>query len=217
MFVVIEGIDGCGKGTQVDLLAQHLAKAFRQVTTLKYPDRTSPIGKLIDQWLHGTMALGTNPDSVYGLMNPALPLDQALANQALLLANKIEVQHHLLHAFECGHVVADRYTPSGIAYGAADGLDFDYLYDHHHMPLFQPDLYILLDMPVAESFTRRPVREEAYEANVERVARARDFYLKLADLPAEQDRWLVLDGTKSKNTLHTQIADAVEYLYEVSV
>ena len=217
MFVVIEGIDGCGKGTQVQLLAEHMARSFKNVTTFKYPDRTTPIGGLIDNWLHGTMGLGVASNRSDCSWDVASPLDHALANQALLLANKIEVQHHLLESFQRGHVVADRYTPSGIAYGTADGLDFDYLYDHHHMPLFQPDLYILLDMPVEESFKRRPERAEAYEANRERVARARDVYLRLAEVPAEQDRWLVLDGTQSKNRLHTQIADAVEWLYEVSV
>jgi hypothetical protein len=53
MFIDFEGIDGCGKGTQVERAVGYLRQAFSKATSLKYPDRTTPIGKLIDAYLKG--------------------------------------------------------------------------------------------------------------------------------------------------------------------
>ena len=51
-FIIIEGIDGCGKGTQTKKLVSYFRKQKKEVKSLSYPDRNGPIGALIDQYLH---------------------------------------------------------------------------------------------------------------------------------------------------------------------
>ena len=53
MIICLEGIDGCGKGTQADLLLKTLREHDNEVGLLKLPDYGSPLGSLIDAWLHG--------------------------------------------------------------------------------------------------------------------------------------------------------------------
>jgi dTMP kinase len=211
MFVVIEGIDGCGKGTQAELVVGYVRETFGgKCAHFKYPDRTTPIGRIIDDWLHGYVALGRwGKDEVFV---PARDDVSLLALQGLMLANKLEVTRKLLYSFERGHVVADRYTPSGVCYGAADGLDFQYLYENHHVPLFQPDLYVLLDCTVEDSFRRRPRRAEAYEDSRSRLRDARANYLEMAEM--ERGAWLVLDAAAPRAELANKVRDAVDELYE---
>ena len=51
--VVLEGIDGAGKATQMKLLAQYLRKSGHVVTTFSFPRYSTPLGKLIHEYLHG--------------------------------------------------------------------------------------------------------------------------------------------------------------------
>jgi len=46
-FIVFEGIDRCGKSTQVDLLG----KALSNAKNIRFPDRTSAIGQMINSYL----------------------------------------------------------------------------------------------------------------------------------------------------------------------
>lgn len=49
-FIVFEGLDRCGKSTQVDLLH----KAIKNSIQLNFPDRSTAIGKSVDEYLRNT-------------------------------------------------------------------------------------------------------------------------------------------------------------------
>jgi dTMP kinase len=49
-FILFEGIDRCGKTTQCSLIAEHLSK-LRSTQLIRFPDRSSSIGKLINSYL----------------------------------------------------------------------------------------------------------------------------------------------------------------------
>ena len=100
----------------------------------------------------------------------------------------------------------DRYWASGYAYGTADGIDSDWLLTIHDA-LPQPDLTVLCDITVEESFRRRPVREDAYEASRERLELARRAYHRLA--ARDRDRWLLTDPSGTADSVHAQIMERV--------
>jgi thymidylate kinase len=101
-------------------------------------------------------------------------------------------------------VVADRYLASAIAYGMTDGLSYDWLLAAQAF-LPQPDLNILLDVPVEASFERRPERRDQYELNKSYLQEVANNYRKLW-----LDRgWLTVDGTGAVEEVHDKILAAV--------
>lgn len=102
-FIVIEGLDRAGKSTQVARLSEALA-SNGAATVLKFPDRTTPIGKLLNSYL---------ADSSTKLDDRAVHL--------LFAANRWEVAEKIRReVLEEGKVViADRYAWSGVAYSRA--------------------------------------------------------------------------------------------------
>lgn len=217
MFIVIEGIDGCGKGVQAELALQYLNDTFKneKSSVMKYPARNTPVGQLIDQWLKGQITLGErNPQTTHmtGLLKMVSDTHAAVALQGLMLANKVEVQGELRKRLQEGHVIADRYTPSGEAYGIADGLDPGWLAITHR-ELVKPDLVILLDIPVSESFKRRLKGREHFEQSITRLSAARSAYLNLA----KKYEYLVLDGLCEEGSISLQISDSINSLYERSL
>eukprot|EP00938_MAST-03A_sp_MAST-3A-sp1_P002357 g2357.t1 len=50
-FLVFEGVDRCGKTTQTKLLVEKLKQDGRKVELMRFPDRTTTVGKMIDQYL----------------------------------------------------------------------------------------------------------------------------------------------------------------------
>lgn len=105
LFIAIEGLDRAGKSTQLSRLHAHLGGDTR-TTLLKFPDRTTPIGKLLHSYLTTTAK--------------EQPLDDR-AVHLLFAANRWEVAARIRREVEVeGRVVlADRYAWSGVAYSRA--------------------------------------------------------------------------------------------------
>lgn len=99
--IVFEGCDRVGKTTQIQKLADSLNKDHR-VQVFKFPDRSTVIGKLIDEFLQKKKALD---DHVVHL---------------LFSANRWECIEEIKKQIESGTtVLIDRYVYSGIAYSSA--------------------------------------------------------------------------------------------------
>jgi dTMP kinase len=199
MMIALEGCDGAGKGTQSERLAKRLGAVL-----MKYPDRTTPLGQIIDRWLKGQLVWHGD--------------DEPVALQGLLLANKIEVQAKLVEALRAnGRVVADRYAASAIAYGGADGVDTNWL-STAHAGLIQPDLYILLDISGEVAMERIALRkrmqgekfnDDAYGAVKERVLRASAIYRAMASSFTGVP-WVIVQGSMDRNSVETAIWDYVQ-------
>jgi len=205
MFRVIEGIEKCGKSTATQRAVKYVRESFGACAHMHYPYRTTPIGGIIDGWLHGRVDL---------VGDRVTDLDKAYCLQGLFLANKLEVQGALARHLATGHAVAERYTPSGVAYGTADGLPEEWLVETNR-GLLQPDLTVLLDIPPEVSFERVPDGREHYEQSYVRLERARQSYLRQAK--HDHGRWLTIDGTLKPHDISLRIADAMNRLFEESV
>jgi len=180
-FIVLEGGEGCGKSTQVELLARDLgALATRQ-----------PGGTELGSRLRALLLSAVDDPS---------PVDER-AEALLMAADRAQhVAQVVRPALDAGrHVVCDRYTPSTIAYqGHGRGLDPEWLARLAAWAArdLQPDLIVLLDVPAAVAAARRgAVTDRIEAAGDEFHRRVVDSYRSQA--AADPDRWLVLDGSGS--------------------
>jgi dTMP kinase len=167
MIIAIEGCDAAGKKTQAERLTQHFRDLDYEAESLAFPVYSSYTGKRITELLQQ-------------------PEVNSLDLQSLMTINRYEAADQLRDAKsdKTKFLVLDRYYASGIAYGEADGLDGKWLRQIHRS-LPRPDLWVYLDVSVEESFRRRPVREDAYEASKERLAAALRAY---SDFFAHEER-----------------------------
>ncbi len=65
-FILFEGVDRCGKTTQVGLLKDHFAKS-RETEQIRFPERKSAVGQLIDSYLQSNSNL--NDQSIHLLFS----------------------------------------------------------------------------------------------------------------------------------------------------
>jgi thymidylate kinase len=127
------------------------------------------------------------------------PMDE-LIFQCLMTINRYEETPELLETLKTSSVVCDRYWPSGYVYGEANGLPAKFL-ETIHAQLPQPDVCLLLDVPVSESFRRRPERRDRYEKQISMLESVRAGYLTLF----RRKGWHVIDATGNFNEVSARI------------
>lgn len=183
--IVLEGIDGSGKGTQSALLADRLRKAGRRVALLSFPRyRETFFGARIGEFLNGD----------YGRLDQLHPFLISL----LYAGDRLESKQTLETArAEYDVVILDRYVPSNIAHQSAkcDGparaqlKDWIERIEYEIFGLPRPELVILLEIPLERSqeliankrqrsYTDR--QKDLQEADVGYLSKVRDVYLELA-------------------------------------
>lgn len=182
ILIVFEGLDHCGKTTQLSLLEEKFKNENIKFVTFKFPDRTTPIGQMIDSYLKEK----SNID------------DKAI--HLLFSANRWElfekIQKNLL---EGATVLLDRYLYSGIAFSSAKGLNMEWCVSCDR-GLILPDLVIFLSVPVDEIAKRKGFGEERYERKQFQQDVLRKFN-KLYD----PNYWAVVNGMRSKEAIHDDI------------
>jgi dTMP kinase len=197
-FISLDGLDGTGKSTQCRLLAERLRGEGWAVTQC-----TDPGGTALGAELRALL-LGFR-----GAM--AVPCEALLfmASRAQLVAEVIRP------ALDGGHaVVSDRFLLANVVYqGHAAGLDADRLWEIGRFATggIEPDLTLVLDLPLEESLARRksgPDRLESRGADYHR--RVRDGFL--AEAARQPDRIHVIDARGSIDEVQGQVRDAVRKL-----
>ncbi|MGA1872127.1 MAG: dTMP kinase [Thermoplasmatota archaeon] len=196
-FVVIEGIDGCGKGTQSRLLFEHLKGLGKDVVLTAEPTK-GPLGKLIREHLQ----------------DPFLD-DEALA--LLFASDRIEhLEKEIRPALEAGKVViSDRYVYSSIAY-QGQKVDIDWVGDINKYA-DRPDIAILLD--ISPQLAHRRMKErgdemEYFEEDDDFQAGVKKTFIELSrgrHLPESlKTKWFVVDASERKVEIADKIRDTVE-------
>lgn len=203
LFITFEGIEGCGKTTQVRQLAALLQERSRSVRMTREPG-----GCPIADQVRSILLDGGNR----GLT----PLAELLLFAAARAQHVAEVIAPALAAGEV--VLCDRFTDATLAYqGFGRELDHRLIRDLNTLATGQvrPDMTILLDCPVEVGLGRavspvnsHQVKEERFE--LESLAfhqRVRDGYLELAR--QEPDRFRVIPANASVEEVGNAVARAV--------
>ncbi|MEZ5383672.1 MAG: dTMP kinase [Microthrixaceae bacterium] len=191
-FVALEGPDGAGKTTQVAAVASALG-----ALVTREPGDTA-LGAQLRRLL-----LESRGEAAPGRRAEALMM---AADRAQHVESVIEP------ALAAGrHVVTDRFTGSSVAYqGYGRGLDpLEVLaLSHFATAGLEPDLIVLLDVPVAVTARRLgEVRDRIEAAGDGFHERVRTGFLAQADVDPE--RWVVIDGTAAADAVAAAVLDAV--------
>ena len=185
-FITLEGIEGVGKSTAIQVVKRVLEEMGRDVVITREPGGTA-IGEKVRDIL-----LSTQNDA----MSPVSELFLLLAARAQHLS---EVVSPSLVSGKC--VVCDRFYDATFAYqGAGRGLDTSIIKSATELisPFFVPTLTLLLDAPVEVGFKRienRGHTDRFEEQNKVFFERIRASYLNRARL--EPMRFCVIDASQS--------------------
>jgi len=195
MFISFEGLDGCGKTTQINLLAEKLASLAYDVVFIREPGGTA-ISERIRDILLDTKHEGMNQITELLLFSAARA---QLVNEVIkpaLSGSKV--------------VLSDRYVDSTTAYqGYGRGLRLGAVKTINTVATLgvMPHLTFIIDLPLDELALRK--KQTGTEADrMERSGRAfyervRQGYLAMAE--AEPGRFTVVDGSQEVETIRRQI------------
>ncbi len=196
MFIVLEGVDGSGKSTQIERLRGMFAERGVASEYIHFPRFDAPFfGELIARFLRGELGGIDEVDPyVVALLYAGDRRDAAALIRRWLDTGKV--------------VIADRYVYSNIGYQCAKISDerrreelrrwiFDLEYEYFKIP--QPDISIFLDVPYA--FTERKLTEAREGADREYLHGGKDIHeSSMAFQKAVRDTYL--EAARHDHDLH---------------
>ena len=207
LFITFEGIEGCGKSTQVERLAKRLAKEGHETLTLREPGGT-PIGEAIRDVVK--FPPGHNP------ISPDTELLLMNASRAQL------IQQAIRPALTNGAVVlCDRFYDSSLAYqGHGRGLDLVKVQKAIDLAIdgTKPNLTLLLDIPLSVSQARVSDRHQSTGEGQDQFDQAGDAFFERVHAgfhvlaKGEPERYRVIDGTQSPEAVAEAVWDCIEPL-----
>lgn len=218
--LVIEGIDGAGKSTQIRMLMDHLKKEGFSTEFLHFPRMDAPFfGELIARFLRGE----------FGTLNEVSPWLVAM----LYAGDRKDASETISKWLKSGsYVLLDRYTYSNIAYQCAkinDQTEQDRLMkwiidlEFRHFGIPEPDLNIFLDVPF--HFTENKLnssrsgddrnylngKRDIHEGSLDFQKNVRGIYLKVSD---KDKRLCVVDCSDEQGNMMApeNIAEKVQVI-----
>ena len=201
-FITFEGIEGCGKTTQIKLAGEYLKQSRSPFIITEEPGGTA-IGRRIREIL---LNKGTS--------------EEICCEAELLLFSAARSQHVrkvIIPALKAGTIVlCDRFYDATIAYqGFGRGLDIDFIkiINDFSAANIEPGLTLLLDLPVEVGLKRAwnrisRMKEGSAEDRFEREElefhrKVREGYLFLAG--QDNKRFRIIDSSRDVETVHREI------------
>jgi dTMP kinase len=193
LFIILEGIDGCGKSTQAKMLARYLEKKGKHVFLTHEPSR-SKYGREIDRVVH----------------DKSKHLGKKEWLKLFSADRKVHLAKEVLPALRKGRiVVSDRYYHSTLAYQLQLSQ-----WNRHTSKFLSPDLTIIFDLPVEKAFLRL---KEKYAAKIdkptffEKRKLLRDVRKKFLLMPKKlEEKVIVINGSKSIKQIFENVKKEVE-------
>ncbi len=181
--IVIEGLDGCGKDTQIRLLKEK----FPDTVVFKYPTLRYT---LLKDYLEQKIELA--PKAIF----------------LLFLADIAEDQKNLRKALsEKKTIILDRYVFSTIAY-EVKGINYEKGKQIvEGIKYLKPDMVILLDIDQKTSQSRKGQQKklDRYEKDMEYLEKVRSNFLKLYEEKFLTENWHKIDASRDVKAVHASI------------
>jgi dTMP kinase len=214
--IVIEGLDGSGKTTQLELLTEKLKDKAKFVS---FPDYNSLSGKIIGEYLKGVYANLDELDGAYS------------ASCFYAVDRYISYKTDWIKDYKDGtNIISARYSGSNLIYQMAK-LAREKWSDYHRwlndlehgkLNLPKPDLVVYLDMPIdisRELLNKRYADDDSgksldlHEANLTYLEKCK----KAADYAADKEGWVKIKCAKRKKPrktedINTEILKIIEEL-----
>jgi len=202
MFISFEGIDFCGKSTQIDLLNDYLVEQGKKVEIVREPGGTTLSEKV------RAILLDNKNDK----MLKETELFLFSASRAQLVREKI--RPYLEKGF---YVISDRFHDSSTAYqGYGRGIPVEVIADVHNLAIRDtiPEITFFIDIPVGIANERKKKKSKGKLdrielADIEFYTRVRNGYLETSK---NEKRFKVIDGTQSIQNIHNHIISEFELI-----
>ncbi|MEK6974040.1 MAG: hypothetical protein AABW41_02280 [Nanoarchaeota archaeon] len=192
-FIVFYGINSLGKSTQAEILTSRLKQAgLKTASPIKYAVYgLEPTGTLINEYLRGKN----------GLRNPRALSAQEF--QMLQAMNRYQFEPTLLEKLNKGfNVVAEDYAGTGIAWGIANNVDFNFL-ETVNSGLLKEDIVFLF---TGNQFSSGREKNHTHESNSSLTKRAYESHLRLA----EKYGWIKIDANRDAQNISDEIFEHVK-------
>ena len=191
-FISFEGIDACGKSTQVKLLLKEMNTSSNKTILVREPGGSTISEEIRDILLNSK--LNEMSDRTEALL--------MTGSRAQLTYEKI-----MSNLDKGKNVIADRYSDSTLAYqGGGRGLDIEWLIKLNQFATYNlsPDVTFLIDLHPEEAIKRKDIENDRIEkAGIDLQINVRNAYLEIAK--RFDDRIVVLDGHNQVNIIHQKI------------
>ncbi len=182
-FIVFYGVNNLGKSTQAQMLLERMHKESLPVEYLKYPlYDLEPSGPIINNYLR--------EGNTYGLTDREF--------QVMNVLNRTQYNETLKEKLRSGtHIISENYMGSGIAWGAASGIDLAYL-EKLNAHLYTEDIVFLFD---GKRFIEAIEKGHSYETNDELTTKTQEVYRKLA----QERGWHIIDANETIQNIHEKL------------
>lgn len=192
-FIVFEGVGGCGKGTQVELLKQELVNRNKTVLVTCEHTRETSIGRLIEETIKRR--------------------NEGMDGEALQIAFVADRVNHtnrvILPALKTNDfVLCDRYEASTVSYVKAEKRVniFDF---QRGMGVRVADLTLIIDLDLEEAVKRVYGRgDQDIFDNMEKFKKVREGYEWYSQMSQGAVAWI--DGNGSREEVSKQVIKEME-------
>ncbi|MBQ1436700.1 MAG: deoxynucleoside kinase [Ruminococcus sp.] len=191
--IVIEGLDGSGKATQTQILAEKLVASGKAVKRLEFPDYSNPSSSLVKMYLNG--AFGSDPGDVNAYAASAFYAVDRIAS--FLQFWKRDLDNGTI-------ILSDRYVTSNIIYqmpklpdSERDSfIDWQSDFEYNRLGLPEPDAVVYLDVApeVSQKLMEKRyggdnTKKDIHESNLKFLLSCR----RAALYAAEKCGWIVIN------------------------
>jgi len=202
MFITFEGIDFCGKSTQVQLLKDYLLEQKKDVFLIREPGGTEISEKIREILLDKK--------------NNAMVMETEIF---LFSASRAQLVREVIRPYlqKGYYVISDRFHDSSTAYqGFGRGLSVDAIQNIHNLAIGEtiPDITFFIDIPKDIAISRR---KGVAHSDLDRIEVSDDtFYERVREgylyLSKKEKRFRVIDGTQNIKQINEQIINEINSL-----